>query len=122
MILRTYGGTIEIGSSCFINSFTKLYGHGNLTIGHGVLIGPQVTIIPANYGFKDRCLAFRSQPTSMKGIMIEDNVWIGAGVTVVDGCTLGEGSIIGAGAVVTKSVEPYSIIAGVPATKIGSRE
>jgi acetyltransferase-like isoleucine patch superfamily enzyme len=122
VILRTYGGTIKIGHSCFVNSFTTMYGHGDLTIGNGVLIGPQVTIIPANYGFKERDVPFRLQTPSMKGITIEDNVWIGAGVTVLDGCFIGEGSIIGAGAVVTKDVEPYSIVAGVPAKKIGSRE
>ena len=122
VILRTYGGTIKIGHSCFVNSFTTLYGHGDLTIGNGVLIGPQVTIIPANYGFKERDIPFRLQASSMKGITIEDNVWLGAGVTILDGCFIGEGSIIGAGAVVTKDVEPYSIVTGIPAKKIGSRE
>ncbi len=121
-ILRTYGGTIKIGDSCFINSFTVLYGHGNLTIGNGCLIGPQVTIVPANYGFKDKDVPFRLQIPTMKGITIEDNVWIGAGVTILDGCTIGEGSIIGAGAVITRNVEPYSIAAGVPAKRIGTRE
>jgi len=122
VILRTYGGTIKIGHSCFVNSFTTMYGHGDLTIGNGVLIGPQVTIIPANYGFKERDVPFRLQSPSMKGITIGDNVWIGAGVTIVDGCTIGTGSIVGAGAVVTKNVEPYAIVAGVPAKKIGIRE
>lgn len=122
VILRTYGGTIQIGNSCFVNSFTTLYGHGDLLIGNGVLIGPQVTMIPANYGFKDREIPFREQPPSIKGITVEDNVWVGAGVTILDGCVLGEGSIIGAGAVVTKTVEPFSIVGGVPAKKIGSRE
>lgn len=121
-ILRTYGGTIKIGNSCFINSFTVLYGHGGLTIGNGCLIGPQVTIVPANYGFKDRDVPFRLQVPTMKGITIEDNVWIGAGVTIIDGCTIGKGAIIGAGAVVTRNVEPYSIAAGVPAKQIGMRE
>jgi acetyltransferase-like isoleucine patch superfamily enzyme len=120
-ILRTYGGTIEIGDSCFVNSFTVLYGHGNLTIGNGCLIGPQVTIVPANYGFKDRDVPFRQQIPTMKGITIEENVWIGAGVTIIDGCTIGKGSIIGAGAVITRNVEPYSIAAGVPAKQIGTR-
>jgi acetyltransferase-like isoleucine patch superfamily enzyme len=121
-ILRTYGGTIKIGSDCFINSFTAIYGHGNLTIGDGCLIGPQVTIIPVNYGFKDRNIPFRVQTPSLKGITIEDDVWIGAGVTILDGCTVGKGSVIGAGSVLTKSVEPYSIVAGVPAKKIEMRE
>jgi acetyltransferase-like isoleucine patch superfamily enzyme len=121
VMLRTYGGTIKIGDSSFINSFSVLHGHGNLTIGNRCLIGPQVTIVPANYGFQDRNVPFRLQTPTMKGIMIEDDVWIGAGVTILDGCTIGTGSIVGAGAVVTKSVEPYSIVAGVPARKIGIR-
>jgi acetyltransferase-like isoleucine patch superfamily enzyme len=121
-MLRTYGGTIEIGHSCFINSFTVLYGHGDLKIGNGCLIGPQVTIVPVNYGFQDRSVPFREQTPSLKGITIEDDVWIGAGATILDGCTIGKGAVIGAGAVVTKSVEPYSIVGGVPAKKIGIRE
>jgi acetyltransferase-like isoleucine patch superfamily enzyme len=121
VIMRTYGGTIRIGDSCFINSFSTVYGHGNLTIGNGCLIGPQVTIIPVNYGFNDRDIPLRSQTPTKKGIIIEDDVWIGAGVTILDGCTIGKGSIVGAGAVLTKSVEPYSIVAGVPARQIGTR-
>lgn len=121
-ILRTHGGTIKIGDGCFVNSFSALYGHGNLTIGNNCLIGPQVTIIPVNYGYKDRDTPFRLQTPTMKGITIGDDVWIGAGVTILDGCTIGNGCVVGAGAVLTKSIEPYSIVAGVPAKKIGTRE
>ncbi len=122
VILRTYGGTIKIGNSCFVNSFSALYGHGDLVIGNNCLIGPQVTVIPVNYGYTDRDTPFRQQTPTMKGITIEDDVWIGAGVTILDGCTIGRGCIVGAGAVVTKSIEPYAIVAGVPAKKIGMRE
>jgi len=120
-IVRTYGGTIKIGNNCFVNSFTVLYGHGNLMIGNNVLIGPQVTIVPVNHGFRDRNTPFKQQIPSLKGITIEDDVWIGAGVTILDGCIIGKGSVIGAGAVLSKSVEPYSIVAGALATKIGER-
>lgn len=121
-ILRTYGGTIQIGNSSFVNSFTVLYGHGDLIIGNGCLIGPQVTIVPVNYGLQDRNIPFRQQTPTLKGIIIEDDVWIGAGVTILDGCIIGQGSVIGAGAVVTKNVEPYSIVGGIPAKKIRMRE
>jgi acetyltransferase-like isoleucine patch superfamily enzyme len=120
-MLRTYGGTIQIGHSSFVNSFTVLYGHGDLTIGNGCLIGPQVCIVPVNYGFQDRSVNFRLQPPSCQGIIIEDDVWIGAGATILDGCTIGKGAIVGAGAVLTKSVEPYSIVAGIPAKIIAKR-
>lgn len=122
VILRTYGGTIKIGNSCFVNSFSALYGHGDLVIGNNCLIGPQVTVIPVNYGYTDRETPFRQQTPTMKGITIGDDVWIGAGVTILDGCTIERGCIVGAGAVVTKSIEPYTIVGGVPAKKIGMRE
>ena len=79
-------------------------------------------MIPVNYGYTDRDTPFRQQTPTMKGITIGDDVWVGAGVTILDGCTIGRGCIIGAGAVVTKSIEPYAIVAGVPAKKIGMRE
>ena len=53
--------------------------------------------------------------------MIGNDIWIGARVTILPGVHVGDGSVIGAGAVVTKDVEPYSIVAGNPAKKIGSR-
>jgi len=52
-------------------------------------------------------------------IVIEKDAWLGAGVIVLPGVKIGEGAIIGAGAVVTKDVEPFTIVGGVPAKKIG---
>jgi acetyltransferase-like isoleucine patch superfamily enzyme len=121
VIIRTHGGSIKIGDSCFVNSFTVLHGHGDLTIGNSCLIGPQVTMVPANNGFKDRDTLIKLQTPTLQGITIEDDVWIGAGVTILDGCTIGKGCVIGAGSVVTRSLEPYSIVAGVAAKKIEIR-
>ncbi|HOO26508.1 MAG TPA: DapH/DapD/GlmU-related protein [Clostridiales bacterium] len=62
------------------------------------------------------------QPTDQRKITIEDNVWIGANAVITPGITIGTGSIIGAGAVVTKDVEPYSVMGGVPAKLIRKRK
>ena len=62
-----------------------------------------------------------SQPTMRKGVVIEDDVWLGTQSVILDGVTIGKGSIIAAGAIVNISVPPYSIVAGVPAKIIKSR-
>jgi acetyltransferase-like isoleucine patch superfamily enzyme len=121
-MLLTYGGYIKIGEFCNINPFSILYGHGGLTIGNNVLIAAQTVMIPANHGFLRRDIPIMSQPHTLEGIAIEDDVWIGTGVKILDGCTVGTGTIIGAGTVLTKSVPPYSIVAGVPGKVIRERD
>lgn len=121
VILMTYGGNIVIGDKCSINPYTILYGHGNLTIGNNVLIAGHTLIIPANHIFTDVNRTINVQGLTMKGIIIEDDVWIGAGCRILDGVTIGKGAIVAAGAVVNKTVEPYSIVGGVPAKLIKNR-
>ena len=87
-----------------------------LEIGNRVSIGPRVTILPMEHANASRVRAFMS--VRMGGVKIKDDVWIGAGVIILSGITIGECSVIGAGAVVTKDVEPYTVVAGVPARKI----
>lgn len=120
-ILRLYGGKIEIGDNCYINPYCVLYGHGGLKIGNNVLIDAHCTIIPANHIYEkvDTPIAF--QPEIRRGIIIEDDVWIGTGVKILDGVRISQGSIIGAGSIVTKTTEPYSINIGSPSKKIKSR-
>lgn len=91
-------------------------------IGKNVSIAPNVVMVPdsnANNGFLINQIPYVSKSLTRKGtIIVEDEVWIGANVTVLPGVTIGTCSIIGAGSVVTKDVEPYSIYAGIPAKKI----
>lgn len=87
-----------------------------LEIGNRVSIGPRVTILPMEHANASRVRKAVNVRTG--GVKIKDDVWIGAGVIILSGVTIGECSVIGAGAVVTKDVEPYTIVAGVPARKI----
>lgn len=121
VILRAYGGSITIGENCTVNPYTILYGGGGLIIGNGVRIAAHSVIVAANHVFKDPDSYIYTQGETREGIVIEDDVWIGAGVRVLDGVTLARGTVVAAGAVVSKSTEPYSIVGGVPARKISSR-
>lgn len=121
VILRAYGGSITIGENCTINPYTILYGGGGLFIGNGVRIAAHCVIVAANHIFEDPDCYIYTQGETKVGINIEDDVWIGAGVRILDGVTVAKGSVVAAGAVVTKSTEPYSIVGGVPAKKIGTR-
>jgi len=91
-------------------------------IGKNVSIAPNVMLITdscANNGEEiNRIKYVKDSLTKKEKIIIEDEVWIGANVTILPGVTIGRCSIIGAGSVVTKNVEAYSIYAGIPAKKI----
>jgi acetyltransferase-like isoleucine patch superfamily enzyme len=121
VILDVAGGYIKIGKRCTVNPFSVLYGHGGLEIGDDVHIATKCTIIPANHGIAFD-VPLHKQAATMKGIKIEDDVWVGANVCILDGVTVGTGSVIGAGSVVAKSIPKYSIAAGVPAKVIKSRK
>jgi acetyltransferase-like isoleucine patch superfamily enzyme len=112
---------ITIGKNCFIGEFNIVRGQGGVHIGNDVYTGPMVQMVAVNHVYNDVTRPIREQGITAKGIVIEDDVWIGAGVTVVDGVTIGQGSIIGAGAVVTSNIPPYSIAVGIPATPIKDR-
>jgi len=121
VILRSLGGSIEIGSDCSVNAYSVLYGSGGLRIGNGVRIAAHAAIFASNHVFSDPDKLIKDQGLSLKGIVIEDDVWIGAGARILDGVVIRKGTVVGAGAVITKSTEPYSVVAGVPAKIISSR-
>jgi acetyltransferase-like isoleucine patch superfamily enzyme len=121
VLIMTYGGFVEIGNNCSINPYTVLYGHGGLKIGNNVLIAGHTLIIPSNHNFDDLSKPIYHQGETKKGIVIEDDVWIGSGCRILDGVTIHSGAIVAAGAVVTKDVPPFSIVGGVPAKVIKMR-
>jgi acetyltransferase-like isoleucine patch superfamily enzyme len=120
-MILAHGGHIEIGEFCSVNPFCVLYGHGGLKIGNYVRIATHTVIIPANHVFDDPDSPITSQGLTKLGVIIGDDVWIGAGVRILDGVTIGNGAVVGAGSVVTRDVAARSVVVGVPARKIGER-
>lgn len=112
---------ITIGKNCFIGEFNVVRGQGGVSIGDDVYTGPMVHILAVNHVYDDPTRPIREQGITAQGIVIEDDVWIGAGAIVLDGVTLGQGSVIGAGAVVADDIPPYSIAVGSPAKPIKNR-
>jgi acetyltransferase-like isoleucine patch superfamily enzyme len=82
-----------------------------------VMVGPNVSLITSGHPVEP---SRRRDFVVAKPIMIERNVWIGAGATIIGGVTVGENSVVAAGAVVTKDVPPNTLVGGNPATVIRS--
>jgi acetyltransferase-like isoleucine patch superfamily enzyme len=119
-MILSYGGEIQIGDNCSLNPFAIIYGYCDVRLGNGVRIAAHTVIIPANHVVSEDRPFFESGVTG-SGIDIGDNVWLGAGVVILDGVSIGRNSIVGAGSVVTKSVPDNTTVAGVPAREISRR-
>jgi acetyltransferase-like isoleucine patch superfamily enzyme len=111
---------ISIDRGTYLNRYTMLDAHARISIGRNCLIGPYCYITDANHG-RAPGVPVKDQQMESLPVVIEDDVWLGAGVVVLPGVRLGRGCVIGAGAVVTHDVPPEAVFAGVPATSIGSR-
>jgi galactoside O-acetyltransferase len=113
--------SIYIDENTYIAPGVCIAGQGDIHIGKNCMIAANSGIYANNHVFTDLSLPVKQQGTTREGIIIEDDCWLGHGVTVLDGVKIGKGSIIGAGAVVSKNIPPYSIAVGVPAKVIKDR-
>ncbi len=121
-IIATSGGRISLGRECNVGQFNTINTKTtDVIIGDFVRMGPHVNIIASNRIYKSKDIPILKQGFTQKGITIGNDVWIGAGSTILDGVNVGEGVVVAAGAVVTKDVPAYSIVGGVPARIIGER-
>jgi len=113
-------GKVEFGLDCQINENVFIQA---ATIGNNVMIAPNVSVLCNVKEISNTQVPMNKQGWKEKGkkVIVEDDVWIGRNVIIMPGVRIGKGSILGAGAVVTKNVGAYSIVGGVPAVKIGSR-
>ena len=109
---------IRIGRDSLIGELNVLRGQGGITIGDRVYTASLVQILAVNHVFDDPTRPMVEQGITAEGIVIEDDVWVGAGAVLTDGIRVGRGAVIAAGAVVTKDVPPYTVVGGVPARVI----
>jgi acetyltransferase-like isoleucine patch superfamily enzyme len=107
---------LVIGENSVINQRCRLDARGFITIGKNVSISPEVHIITADHDISTDDIGGRNRP-----VTIGDFVFVGSRAMILPGVDIGEGAVVAAGAVVTKSVPPRDVVAGIPAKKIGTR-
>lgn len=116
-----FASNVELGNHSGIGINARI--NGKCIIGNNVMMGPECMIYTINH-----TIARTDIPMNMQGneveepVVIEDDVWIGARVTILPGCHIHKGSVIAAGAVVTQDVEPFAIVGGVPARVLKKRK
>lgn len=116
-------GDIQLGHHVHVNSGTVIYSGNGVTIGNNVLIAANCTFAPVNHAYKDREKLIQEQGflPSKGGIVIEDDVWIGAGCVILDGTYIRRGAVIGANSLVRGTLEAYGVYAGNPLRLKGTR-
>jgi acetyltransferase-like isoleucine patch superfamily enzyme len=113
-------GSVTVGSGCHLNDFVHVLGAGGVELGNHVFIANHASIISLTHPVDVDSLAVA--PGVYKPVVIEDDVWIGAHAVILPGVRLGRSCVIAAGAVVTRDVEPFAIVGGVPARLIRRKE
>lgn len=117
-------GDIYIGINSYINSGVVIYSGNGVRIGSNVLIAANCTLAPVNHQVRLRDKTIRDQGfmPSRGGIVIEDDVWIGANSVLLDGAILRKGSVVGANSIVKGEIEPYSVNVGNPLKVVRFRQ
>lgn len=113
--------SLHIGQGSIIGDNAILDARQGLTIGNNVNLSSNVSIYTLQHDYRDPY--FRCQDPAERKLSIEigDRAWLGSNVIILPGVRIGEGAVCCAGCVVTKDVEPYSVVAGIPAKKVGER-
>jgi acetyltransferase-like isoleucine patch superfamily enzyme len=120
-VLRNLGRGVSVGPRTSIGAFNVLLGSGGLTIGADCLLGPYVTIVTENHRFQEGEVPIRLQGEERRPVVIGNDVWIGAGATILAGSHVEDGAIVAAGAVVSGHVSAQVIVGGIPARPLRRR-
>jgi len=117
-------GDIVIGRGSYINSGTVIYSGNGVTIGRNVLVAANCTIVGSDHEYRSAAATIKEQrfQPSRGGVLIEDDVWLGAGAVVLEGAILRRGCVLGSMSMARKELASYGVYAGVPAALIGRRE
>ncbi|MCC6424512.1 MAG: acyltransferase [Phycisphaerales bacterium] len=122
-IIRAHEYPVEIGAFSQVGPFVVILGGFGVTIGENVMIAPHVVIAAGNHDYKQIEKPMRFAGNLSRGpIVIEENVWIGANVTITDGVRIGRDAVIGANSVVTRDVEAFDVVGGVAARVLFNRK
>jgi maltose O-acetyltransferase len=113
---------LKIGADTGISPCCQIHAGGGVVIGRDVLIGPNVMIWSKSHNWRESSIAIRLQGWRLEEIVIEDDVWIGAGAIILPGVRLARGTVVAAGAVVTRSTDANTVVAGIPARRIAKRD
>ena len=116
-------GDLVIGEGVVVNAGCVLYTGNGIRIGDGVAIAANCTFAPVNHAYADRSRPICEQGflPSKGGIVVEDDVWIGANCVLLDGAVLRRGCVVGAGSIVRGELLPYTVYAGQPLQVVGQR-
>lgn len=115
-----YGKGFSMGSNSAMGDYCQVGAAGGVTIGNDVIMGSYISFHSENHNFNTPNILIREQGTTSKGIVLGNNIWVGAKVTFLDGSQIGDHSVVAAGAVVNGVFPPNVIIGGVPAKIIKS--
>lgn len=110
-----YGAGLKMGDNSAVGRFTEFGAAGGITIGSDVIMGSYVSFHSENHNFSDTTKLIREQGVTSKGIVIGNNVWVGAKATFLDGSIVGNHCVVAAGAVVNGVFPDYSVVGGIPA-------
>jgi acetyltransferase-like isoleucine patch superfamily enzyme len=121
-ILSCKDGDIILGDHTNLGFHCEIFSGSTVTVGRHGLFAAQAYLVGGGHEFERHDVAVIDQPRSSRGIVLGDNVWLGAGAKVLDGVCLGDGVVVGANAVVTADLPDGAIAAGVPARVLRQRE
>lgn len=113
--MSKYGKGLSIGNNSGIGEYSFFGCSGGVEIGNDVIMGPYVSFHSENHNFSDKSKLIREQGVSSKGILLKNNIWVGAKVTFLDGCSVGNNCVIAAGSIVRGEFPDNVVIGGIPA-------